>query len=114
MQIQRVLVRQPTREPTILSIKRFLTYAPTASAVRVVNSKGINIEWTEREEGISDYFHGVWLRHNCHCSLCLDQDSNQKIVDITHLDDPTVTHAAVNGENYWIARLYVKDICYII
>ena len=66
-----------------------------------MNNREISVEWKEREEGTSDYFHGVWLRHNCHCRRCLDQDSNQKMVDIAHLDDPIVTHAALNGENYW-------------
>ena len=82
--------------------------AHTAPSVRLVDSAGVNVEWTEREE---DYFHGVWLRHNCHCPLCIDEDSNQKIVDIAHLDDPAVTHAAVNGENWplFAGRLSIRD-----
>ena len=67
--------------------------------MRLVNGKGIDVEWGESEEkGREDYFHGVWLRHNCHCPLCLDADANQNIVDSAQLNNPSVTHAVINGK----------------
>ena len=103
-----VVVRQPG-QPIILSKRNSsftrahrLEYVPSVSSntiVRLVNGKGIDVEWGESEEkGREDYFHGVWLRHNCHCPLCLDADANQNIVDSAQLNNPSVTHAVINGK----------------
>ena len=101
IQTGRAQVQQSTVKRSFITFHSLLTNAPPVSAVNLVESstKGVNIQWAGREEGTLDYFHGVWLRHNCHCPQCLDQDTNQITVNIAQLDDPTVTHATVNGEN---------------
>ena len=103
----RVLVRQPT----VLSVKSSsftraepLKHAATSSCntyVNLVNSRGINVEWVvNEEENVREdhYFHGVWLRHNCHCPLCLNYEANQTMVNSAQLNKPSITRAAVNGE----------------
>ena len=98
----RVLVRQPI----VWSIKNNSSFTraeplklATSAYVRLANSKGINVEWVEGGKAArEDYFHAVWLRHNCHCPFCLNHDANQNMVDSAQLNKPTVTHAAVNGE----------------
>ena len=98
------------RQPIVLSIKKNsslaraepLKHAVSSSCnayVRLANSKGINVEWVEGgKTAREDYYHGVWLRHNCHCPLCLNRDANQNMVHSAQLNKPTITHAAVNGE----------------
>lgn len=74
--------------------------AYTAS-VYLADRKGIKVLWSEEIGGGNaqeDYFHGVWLRDNCHCPLCLNDDVNQNTVDYAQLDDPSIIGATLNGE----------------
>ena len=103
----RALVRQPALSSTKNSsftladpLKHAAANSSCNTYVRLVNSKGISVEWVDGEETAREhyYFHGVWLRHSCHCPLCQNYDANQNIIDSAQLNKPSVTHAAVNGE----------------
>ena len=105
-----IIIRYPARYATVSLVKNSSTFSacgealnwtpslPCTSTIRLVNSKGINIEWGEEKDAQEDHFHGVWLRHNCHCHLCLRQEANQKVVDLAQLDEPSITNVALNGK----------------
>ena len=105
-----VLVRYRTRYPivsknsgsTLVQSARIEPFksAPSlaCTSVRLENNKGINIDWGEEKNAQEDHFHGVWLRHNCHCSLCLRKETNQKVVDLVQLDEPSITDVDINGK----------------
>ena len=42
-------------------------------------------------------YHGVWLRHNCRCSVCLPLSSQQNIVHHSNLVDLKITNANIKG-----------------
>ena len=44
--------------------------------------------------------HGVWLRHNCRCSVCLSPFTNQNIVHHSSLIDLTIKDATLKGIKY--------------
>ncbi len=43
-------------------------------------------------------YHGVWLRHNCRCSVCLPLSSQQNIVHHSNLVDLKITNATIKGK----------------
>lgn len=90
--------KPPRARATYCSARTAVSSLAASPHVRLVDSKGVSVEWGEGDEIQQDYFHAVWLRHNCHCSRCVDQSANQNIIDSTQLDNPSVAHVAVNGK----------------
>ena len=75
-----------------------------ATSVNLVD-KGVNIDWrkSDREQSgeqpvRGSFFHGIWLRHNCHCPLCYNLHSDQFTVEADELPNVRVTQAKVNGQ----------------
>ncbi|GFR88447.1 gamma-butyrobetaine dioxygenase [Elysia marginata] len=48
----------------------------------VEDGKHLHIEW---EDGHVSRFYSMWLRHNCHCGVCLPH-TNYALIDFTKLD----------------------------
>ena len=73
-------------------------YGTVATSINVVD-KGVNVSWGENsgDEFRKDFFHGIWLRHNCQCPLCYNTHSDQYIVQADELPNVRVTQAEVNG-----------------
>ena len=61
-------------------------------SLRKVDCEGIEISWDDKQK---DYYHGIWLRHNCQCPLCLEENSGQKTVEPIELVNSRVTKATV-------------------
>ena len=113
-----MLTRTTVRQLCIVSsriINRFWAwrhYATASTSVSIVDkgaSKGVNVDWAE-DDGKKlrkDFFHGIWLRHNCQCPLCYNIHSDQHTVEADELPNVRVTGAEVNGEKH--ARY--NDIC---
>lgn len=40
--------------------------------------KHVTVDW---HDGTNSRFHSVWLRHNCHCSECMQDYSGQRLLD---------------------------------
>lgn len=58
-----------------------------------VDHEGIRISWDDKQH----YYHGVWLRHNCRCSLCIADHSDQKTMELIELVNSRVTKAVIQG-----------------
>ena len=71
-----------------------------AASVNLVD-KGVNVDWGKVDRGEQlvrgSFFHGIWLRHNCHCPLCYNLHSDQFTVEADELPNVRVTQAKVNG-----------------
>ena len=63
-------------------------------SLREVDHEGIQISWNDKQK---DYYHSVWLRHNCRCPLCLADHSEQKTVELIELVNSRVTKASIQG-----------------
>ena len=63
-----------------------LTY--NASSVRLVNNREVNVEDRKRGTHFRLFSWSLAPAQLPDCPLCLDQDSNQKMVNIAHLDTP--------------------------
>ena len=63
-------------------------------SLREVNCEGIEINWNDKQK---DYYHNVWLRHNCQCPLCVADNSGQKTVETIELVNSRVTKAKIEG-----------------
>ena len=58
--------------------------------------KKLCVSW-EGDDDRDPVFHGVWLRHNCQCPLCLSS-SGQKTLDKVHLDPKlTIVETSLQG-----------------
>ena len=57
-------------------------------SLREVDREGIEINWNNKQK---DYYHNVWLRHNCQCPLCVADSSGQKTVETVELVNSRVT-----------------------
>ena len=75
-------------------------YTSTVGTSISVADKGVNINWAEgdgNQFARKDFFHSIWLRHNCHCPLCYNFHSDQHTVEADQLPNVSVTQAEVNG-----------------
>ena len=63
-------------------------------SLREVDREGIEINWNDKQK---DYYHNVWLRHNCQCPLCVADSSGQKTVETVELVNSRVTKANIEG-----------------
>ena len=54
----------------------------------------IEINWNDKQK---DYYHNVWLRHNCQCPLCVADSSGQKTVEAIELVNSRVSKANIEG-----------------
>lgn len=98
-----MLTRTVIRQLGVVSSRvttRFWAYRfSTATTSVSIADKGINIDWAEGDgkKLRKDFFHGIWLRHNCQCPLCYNVHSDQYIVEADALPNVRVTRAEVNG-----------------
>ena len=76
--------------------------ASTSAAITSINlaEKGVNVNWEGDGKQISrkDFFHSIWLRHNCHCPMCYNHHSDQHTVEADKLPNVRITQAEVNGK----------------
>ena len=77
-------------KPTGHNIRRFLSNV----SLHTVDREGIELSW---DDGRKDYYHGIWLRHNCHCPFCVSDHSGQKIVEPIELVNSCITKASIQG-----------------
>ena len=73
----------------------------TSAAISSISlaEKGIDVNWEGDGKQVArkDFFHSIWLRHNCHCPVCYNFHSDQHTVEADKLPNVTVTQAEVNG-----------------
>ena len=72
----------------------YLRRSACGVSLREVDSEGIEINWNGKQK---DYYHNVWLRHNCQCPLCVADSSGQKTVETIELVNSRVNKAAIQG-----------------
>ena len=77
----------------------FRLFASTCSISR--DGKKLNVQCDGEAE---KRYHGVWLRHNCRCSVCLSPFTNQNIVHHSSLIDLTIKDATLKGIKYCIIK----------
>ena len=46
----------------------------------------------------NNHYHVDWLRHNCQCPRCRDSFAGQRKVQLSDLEDLTITSAQMKGE----------------
>ncbi|XP_070537529.1 uncharacterized protein [Ptychodera flava] len=64
-----------------------------------VTSEGdvLQVLWPD---GQLSRFNSIWLRHNCHCSICKQEHSGQKLFENTQIDqNPTLSEVKIAGEH---------------
>ena len=72
----------------------FRLFASTCSISR--DGKKLNVQCDGEAER---RYHGVWLRHNCRCPVCLSPSTNQNIVHYSSLIDLKIKDATLKGIN---------------
>ena len=63
-------------------------------SLREVDRKGIEISWGDAQ---NNYYHSVWLRHNCRCPLCTAASSGQRTVESNELVNSRVAKVNIKG-----------------
>ncbi|XP_067682429.1 probable gamma-butyrobetaine dioxygenase [Haliotis asinina] len=108
--------------PRQQTVVRHASSCPTTPRVNTINISGrsLDVEWSD---GSKSRFHGMWLRHNCHCPDCKQVDSGQKTLDIVNIPpDISIESVAISGadvELRWscghVGRVplqYLRSNCY--
>lgn len=65
--------------------------------------------YVNMNHGKSLKFHSVWLRFNCHCPVCKQEHSGQKLVDVADVNTDTVVTAAQIVNNGKTLKLLWSD-----
>lgn len=77
-------------------------YAGTVGTTVNLLDKGVNINWAAAEDDgkkfKGNFYHSIWLRHNCHCQNCYNLHSDQHVVEADELPNARVTRAEVHGQ----------------
>ena len=86
--ISRTALLRPFSSPFGL----FAAFASTCSLSR--DGKKLNLQCDGEAER---RYHGVWLRHNCTCPICLSSSTKQTIVHHSSLIELTIKDATLKG-----------------